>query len=135
MGELHRIGLRTLGKQFGATGEAEEIAVAMQQLATESTARAAEAPSEAYEAHAVIVNLKRKQQDSAAAMLKIARAQRNTEVRDAASEFLKAQKASAQLLADRLAAFAVVIATDGKAETARPGRTQSGARGSSRKGS
>ena len=39
----------------------------------ETAQSAAEAPSESYEAHAVLINLKRKQQDSAAAMLKIAR--------------------------------------------------------------
>jgi hypothetical protein len=103
--------LQRLGKPFGATGKAEEIAAAMQQLAEESSSRASEAASEAYEAHAVVVTLKRKQQDSGAAMLKIARAQRNTELRDAANEFFRAQKAGAQTLADSLAAFAVVIAT------------------------
>ena len=57
------------------------------------------------------LNLKRKQQDSAAAMLKIAREMDDTELRDAAAEFGKVTKASAQALADELATFAVQIAT------------------------
>jgi hypothetical protein len=44
-------------------------------------------------------------------MLKIAREQKDTELRDAATEFAKATKASAQELADDLALFAVEIAT------------------------
>ena len=77
----------------------------------ETAQSAAEAPSESYEAHAVLINLKRKQQDSAAAMIKIAREQKDTDLRDAATEFGKATKASAQELADDLALFAVEIAT------------------------
>lgn len=105
--------LEKLGKPYGATGKVEDVAKSMKELAEETTSHAAEAPSEAYEAHAVIVSLKRKQQDSGAAMLKIARAQRNTELRDAASEFFRAQRAGAQALADSLATLAVVIAGAG----------------------
>ena len=103
--------LEKLGAQHGASGKVEEVAGSMQQLMQETTEKATEAASEAYEAHAVLLSLKRKQQDSAAAMLKIARALKDTEMRDAANDFAKATKAGAQELADQLAAFAVTIAS------------------------
>jgi hypothetical protein len=103
--------LETLGRPKGATGKAEEVAGALQELMTETSEKASEAESEAYEAHAVLLNLKRKQQDSGIAMLKIARALKDTEMRDAAKEFARATKSSAQELADELALFAVSIAT------------------------
>ncbi len=103
--------LKQLGKAHKATGKAEGVALALKNLMDETAKSAGEAPSEAYEAHAVLINLKRKQQDSAAAMLKIARAMDDKKLRDAAIEFGKATKASAQALADELAAFAVEIAT------------------------
>ena len=103
--------LRRLGKKHDATGKVEGVALALKELMDETDQSAAEAPSESYEAHAVLINLKRKQQDSAAAMLKIAREQKDTDLRDAATQFGKATKASAQELADDLALFAVEIAT------------------------
>jgi hypothetical protein len=102
--------LRRLGKKHDATGVVEGVALALKELMDETAQSAAEAPSESYEAHAVLINLKRKQQDSAAAMLRIAREQKDTELRDAATEFGRATKASAQELADDLAVFAVEIA-------------------------
>jgi hypothetical protein len=104
--------LQQLGRKHDATGKLEEVASALKELMDETSQSAAEAPSETYEAQAVLVNLKRKQQDSAAAMVKIARQQKDTELRDAALAFAKATKSSAQELADDLAAFAVEIATD-----------------------
>jgi hypothetical protein len=103
--------LRRLGKKHDATGKVEGVALALKELMDETAQSAAEAPSESYEAHAVLINLKRKQQDSAAAMIKIAREQKDTELRTAATEFGKVTKASAQELADDLALFAVEIAT------------------------
>jgi hypothetical protein len=103
--------LKRLGKKHDATGKLEGVALALKELMDETAQSAAEAPSESYEAHAVLINLKRKQQDSAAAMIKIAREQKDTELRTAATEFGKATKASAQELADDLALFAVEIAT------------------------
>ena len=120
--------LERLGKPYGATGEVEEVAAGLQALMRETAQHAHEAESEAYEAHAVLLNLKRKQQDSASAMLKIARSQRNTEVRDAAKEFLRVQKTSAQALADSLAEFAVVIA-QGRNGADRSSRSGTGTRG------
>ena len=106
--------LEQLGQQHGATGEVEEVAGSMQELMETTLETAEEAESEAYEAHAVLLNLKRKQQDSASAMLKIAREMKDTEMRDAAAEFEKATKQSANGLADQLAVLAVRIATEGQ---------------------
>jgi hypothetical protein len=117
--------LEKLGKEHGATGKVEEVAGGLQHLMQETVQKAAEAESEAYEAHAVLLNLKRKQQDSAAAMLKIARAQRNTKLRDAALQFERGTRESAKELSSQLASFAVRIATKGqggrRAQAARQG--------------
>jgi hypothetical protein len=102
--------LKRLGKRHDATGKAEGVAAAMKSLMEETAGSAKEAPSESYEAQAVLIALKRKQQDSASAMLKIARDQKDTELRDAALAFGKTIKASAQTLADDLAVFATEIA-------------------------
>jgi hypothetical protein len=103
--------LEQLGRPHGATGKVEEVAGALQELLQETVQKASEAESEAYEAHAVLLNAKRKQQDSADAMLKIARAKKDTEMRDAAQEFSRATQASAKVLSSRLAVLAVEIAT------------------------
>jgi hypothetical protein len=103
--------LQQLGRKHGATGEKEDVAAALTQLMEETTQSASEAQSEAYEAHAVLLNLKRKQQDSAAAMLKMGRKLKDTELREAAQEFEKAQRDSAKVLSGSLADFAVTIAT------------------------
>jgi hypothetical protein len=103
--------LQDVGKPFGATGAVEEVAGAMQELMRQTGSKADSAESEAYEAHAVLVTLKRKQQDSASAMLKIARARNDDTLKQAADEFGKASKTSAQELADLQAEFAVAIAT------------------------
>ena len=124
--------LEELGRPMGATGKSQEGASALEELATQTTQKAAEAESEAYEAHAVLLNLKRKQQDSAAAMVKIARATKNTRMGEAATKFEKETKASAQLLSKELAALAVEIATQGQPAMAGRG---SGSGSSSRTGS
>ncbi|MFN8621238.1 MAG: hypothetical protein U0869_10880 [Chloroflexota bacterium] len=109
--------LQQLGKPRGATGEVEEVAGAMGELMQETLASADEAESEAYEAHAVLLSLKRKQQDSGAAMLRIARELGDVELRDAAMQFERTQREGARTLAESLAAFAVRIAT----QPGRPG--------------
>ncbi|CAN5788625.1 hypothetical protein BH24CHL6_BH24CHL6_08390 [soil metagenome] len=103
--------LQKLGQPYGASGKVEEVAGSLKELMEETAQSAGEAESEAYEAHAVLINLKRKQQDSASAMVKIAREMKETELRDSAKEFHKVQKESSQELADCLAVFAVGIAT------------------------
>lgn len=105
--------LKQLGKPHGATGKVEDVAEGLKDLMEDTleTATSDGAESDYYEAHAVLVNNKRKQMDSAGGMLEIARATRDAELRTAATAFAKAQKASCQVLADELAAFAARIAT------------------------
>jgi hypothetical protein len=105
--------LETLGKQHDATGEIEDVAGGLKELMEETleTATSEGADSDFYEAHAVLLNLKRKQMDSAGGMLAIARATKDTKLRTASTAFQKAQKASSQALTDELAGFAVKIAT------------------------
>jgi hypothetical protein len=108
--ERHLAKLEKLGEPFGASGEREEVAGALGALADQTSQKASTEESEAYEAHAVLLNLKRKQQDSADAMVKIARDRKETEIRDAATTMKKEIKASADGLAKSLADFAVRIA-------------------------
>ena len=117
--ESHLDKLKKLGKAHGATGKVEEVAEGLQQLMQETASKAAEAKSEAYEATAVLLTIKRKQQDSASAMLKIARDTKDTTMRDAAMAFHKSTKASADDLAKQLAAMAVTIVRMGTAPRAR----------------
>jgi len=125
--------LEKLGAKHGASGKVEDVAGSMNELMRQTVEKAGEAESEAYEAHAVLVNAKRKQQDSGAAMIRIARARKDTELRDAATEFTKATKSSAQKLADELATFAVQIAGGGSAAPA--GRSSTSRSASSRSSS
>jgi len=112
--------LQELGKQFGATGKAEEVAGAMQQLSETTTQSAEDAPSEAYEAHAVLLTMLRKQQDSSGAMLKIAQEMDEREIKDAALQMQKQTKTEADELATLLSQFAVQIATgDGQSASMR----------------
>ena len=104
--------LQKLGQEFEATGEVEDVAGGLLAL-MQQTLQKAEAEgndSDYYEAHAVLVNLKRKQQDSAGGMWKIGRSQKDDQVRDAGRDMMRAQKRASQGLADELAAYAVVIA-------------------------
>lgn len=105
--------LRQLGKPHGATGKVEDVAEGLKDLMEETldTATTDGAESDYYEAHAVLLNNKRKQMDSAGGMLEIARATKDAELRTAATAFAKAQKASCEVLADELAGFAARIAT------------------------
>jgi hypothetical protein len=103
--------LEQLGREHDATGKTEEVAGGLQELMKKTLESAQEAESEAYEAHAVLLNLKRKQQDSATAMLKMARTMKDTRMRDAAQAFEKGTRESARELADLLAVLAVRIAT------------------------
>jgi hypothetical protein len=107
----HLATLQKFGKPFGATGKREEVVEAMAGLAEETRAKAEAEESEAYEAHAVLLTLKRKQQDSADAIVKIARDRKDTDLRDAAMEMKKEIKAGADELGKSLADFAVRIAS------------------------
>ena len=109
--QRHLAELQRFGKPFGAAGKREEVAEALGSLADETSAKAGSEESEAYEAHAVLLNLKRKQQDSAEAMIKIARDRKDTDLRDSAMKMKKEIKASADELAKSLADFAIQIAS------------------------
>ena len=102
--------LEKFGKPVGARGKEEDVAGALSKLADETSQKAASEESEAYEAHAVLLNLKRKQQDSADAVVKIARDRDQTDLRDAAAAMKKEIKSSADELAKSLADFAVRLA-------------------------
>jgi len=112
--------LEGLGREHGATGKAEEVAGSLTQLMEETARKAGEAESEAYEAHAVLLNLKRKQQDSATAMVKLGRSTKDAKMRDAATAFEKGTRESARKLSASLAAFAVEIASHGRERSASP---------------
>ncbi|HET6381611.1 MAG TPA: hypothetical protein VFH63_11355 [candidate division Zixibacteria bacterium] len=103
--------LQEIGKRFGASGKQEEVSEAMTQLMEETVSGAGEAESEAYEAHAVLVTLKRKQADAGDAMVKIARAVKDDEMKAAAKELYDTSRRSAQELAESLSKMAVQIAT------------------------
>ena len=105
--------LTRIGKRFGATGKAEDVAKAMQDLSKTTNKSAAEAPSEAYEAHAVLLTMVRKQQDSAGAVAKIAQKMGDTDMKTAATEMQKQSKLGADELSKLLAVMAVEIATTG----------------------
>jgi len=109
--QRHLADLKKFGKPFGASGKREEVAEALGTLADETSKKAGSEESEAYEAHAVLLNLKRKQQDSADAMIKIARDRKDTDLRDAAMKMKKEIKAGADALGKSLAEFAVRIAS------------------------
>ena len=104
--------LKALGKEHDATGAVEDVAGGLKGLMEQTleTATSEGADSDYYEAHAVLLNLKRKQMDSAGGMLAIARDMGDAELRTASTAFQKAQKASSQTLADELAGYAVKIA-------------------------
>ena len=109
--QRHLEQLQKFGRPFGARGKREEVAEALGTLADETAQKAASEESEAYEAHAVLLNLKRKQQDSADAVVKIARDRKDSELRDAAMKMKKEIKSGADDLAKSLADFAVRIAS------------------------
>jgi hypothetical protein len=117
--------LQTAGSKFGATGAKEDVAQGIDALA-QTTLRNAQGgePSEVYEAHAVLINAVRKQQDSAGSIIKIARSLRDRELANEAREMQRASKQTADGLAKSLTELAVVIATEGREKPA-PRRTSS----------
>ena len=84
--------------------------MALASLADDTAKKAGDAESEAYEAHAVLLTLKRKQQDSADALIKIARELDERELRDAVAAARRDVKRSADGLGKSLAAFALQLA-------------------------
>ncbi|HET7027201.1 MAG TPA: hypothetical protein VFI28_05885 [Candidatus Limnocylindrales bacterium] len=115
--------LKDLGKRFGATGKAEEVATGLGELAKETRTSAEGGPeSEQYEAHAVLLTMKRKQQDSASAVAKIAQKMGDQELKTAAAEMHKETKSSADELSGLLAQLAVQLASKGEQPQARASR-------------
>jgi hypothetical protein len=104
--------LRTLGRRHDATGEVEDVAGGLKELMEQTleTATTEGNDSDFYEAHAVLLNLKRKQWDSAGGMLAIARDMEDAELRDAAKDFQAGQRETSTALTKELAAYAVRIA-------------------------
>jgi hypothetical protein len=104
--------LKTLGKEHDATGEVEDVAGGLTELMNSTLQKATSEgnDSDFYEAHAVLLNLKRKQWDSAGGMLAIARDQKDTKLRDAAKELQAGQNETSTALTKELAAYAVRIA-------------------------
>jgi hypothetical protein len=104
--------LEASGRQFGASGKAEEVAQGITDLQNETLQKATESGDESdyYEAHAVLLNAKRKQQDSAGALIKIARNLKDTKLAQQATQMQKATKTAADELALNLSQFAVQIA-------------------------
>ena len=110
--ERYLLQLKRLGEPHGATGEVEDVASGLKEL-MESTLEKATTEgndSDYYEAHAVLLNLKRKQWDSAGGMVAIARDQKDTKLRDAAKDFQAGQKETSTALTRELAVYAVQIA-------------------------
>lgn len=103
--------LMKAGKPMGATGKKEEVVAAMSTLMQETVEKAGSEESEAYEAHAVLVTLKRKQQDSGSAMVKIGEKMKDADMKALGTELHKSSKASADELAKSLAGLAVQIAS------------------------
>ena len=103
--------LQTLGKPHGATGEVEDVAGGLKELMESTLEKATTQGNDSdYEAHAVLLNLKRKQWDSAGGIVEIARGQKDTKLRDAAKDFQAGQKVTSKALTKELAAYAVQIA-------------------------
>jgi hypothetical protein len=102
--------LLAFGQTFDATGKREEVADALASLADETAKKAGDAASEAYEAHAVLLTLKRKQQDSADALIKIARELGDRDLKLAVTTMKREVKRSGDALGKQLAAFALQIA-------------------------
>jgi hypothetical protein len=105
--------LEKLGKPHGATGAVEDVAEGLTELMTETikTASSDGNDSDFYEAHAVLISLKRKQADGAGGMLAIARDQDDSALRTASLAMQRAQVASSNSLSDELAGYAVKIAS------------------------
>ena len=104
--------LETMGKTYDATGKVEDVAAALNKLMSDTLSGAGkDAPdSEFYEAHAVLLTLKRKQMDGAGGMRRIATAIKDPALRAASIAFERAQRSSSVVLSRELAAFARKIA-------------------------
>ena len=112
--------LESIGKRYGAEGkEKDEVSSGMERLARETTETAKGGPdSEKYELHAVLLTMKRKQQDASSAIVQIARNMDDKELKTAATEMHKSMQSSAEELSKHLATLAVDLAQRGESPRA-----------------
>ena len=106
--------LRALGAVHGAKGKKEDVARGMSSLMTKTLGKATTKDAEesdAYEAHAVLLSLKRKQLDSAGGMLQTATERGDEKAAAAHRKHQRELKAATEKLSESLGEFAVRIAT------------------------
>lgn len=104
--------LQALGAPHRAKGKKEDVVRGMGSLMTKTLEKATEKEreeSDVYEAHAVLLSLKRKQLDSAGGMIKTATDRGDKDAVTAHRKHERELKAATQELAESLAAFAVRI--------------------------
>ena len=108
--------LKALGEPYVAKGKLEDVSKGLADLMKDMTHKATlkkSEPSDAYEAHAVLLTLKRKQQDSAAAIQRIGAEIGERQLADAAGKMAQAAEQDSKALAASLATLAVQLATAG----------------------
>jgi len=114
--------LQSFGALFGAKGKKEDVVKGMESLMkkvlTKAKEKGKEEESEAYEAHAVLLSLFRKQQDSAPAMQKIAEDRDDAKMATAARKMKRELDAATKQLSELLADFAVRIANQPESKVA-----------------
>jgi phosphoglycolate phosphatase-like HAD superfamily hydrolase len=113
--EQHLETLQSFGANFGAKGKKEDVVKGMEGLMnkvlTSAKEKGKEEESEVYEAHAVLLSLFRKQQDSAPAVKKIATELGDRKLVIAANKMKRELDAATKQLNELLGDFAVRIAT------------------------
>jgi hypothetical protein len=116
IGEEHLQTLQSFGALFDSRGKQEDVARGMSSLMQKTLAKAQEGgaeESEAYEAHAVLLSLARKQQDSTASLILLAEKVDDRTLATAARKLQRELNASTKQLNELLADFAVRIAAQG----------------------
>jgi hypothetical protein len=106
--------LRLLGAPHGAEGKQEDVARGMDTLMRKTLEKATDKEpeeSDVYEAHAVLLSLKRKQLDSAGGMIATATDRGDTRAAATHRKHQRELTAATRALAETLAAFAVRIAS------------------------
>jgi hypothetical protein len=108
--------LQSFGALFDARGKQEDVARAMTGLMDRTLKKAGTADaeeSEAYEAHAVLLSLVRKQQDSTASLITLAGEMQDRKLAAGARKMRRELTAATKDLGAQLASFAVRIASRG----------------------
>ena len=111
--EQHLETLESFGALFDARGKKEDVVKGMEGLMkkvlTKAKEKGKEEESEAYEAHAVLLSLHRKQQDSAPAVVKIAEELGDKKMAAAGRKMKRELDVATKELGELLADFAVRI--------------------------